>query len=367
MSYQLIAEFQEEKVCLALMDHGRLVEYTEDKNISTDIAAEQIYLGVVDRIVKGMESCFVRLGKNLNGFLPFAECKERPKGGDKLFLQVKHPPVGEKVASMTTDITIAGRYVVLTPCSARYAASGRIEDRSVRAALTEKGKQFAPPGVGVIMRAESVDAAEEDIKKEIQSLYEKWQAISSCSQIDAPKLVNGRENALQRLLRDTHGELTSVITNKPECLPSISAEIHPCQDPLSVEGVPAKLEKALRRKIWLDCGGFLVIDRTEAMTVIDVNSGKYTGEKSGTESTFAKLNTEAACEIARQLRLRKLGGIIIVDFVDMKTEASRNQVETVMKDALRDDPVKTVVHGFTKLGLMEITRKKQEVSTEGTA
>ena len=134
--------------------------------------------------------------------------------------------------------------------------------------------------------------------------------------------------------------------------------VQSCPNPFDLYNVSAKLEKSLNRKVWLDCGGYLIIDPTEAMTVIDVNSGKFTGSKTGTENTFLKLNLEAAKEIARLLRLRNIGGIVIIDFVDMKTEESREAVRSALEEALKDDPVKAVVHGFTSLGLVEMTRKK---------
>ena len=144
----------------------------------------------------------------------------------------------------------------------------------------------------------------------------------------------------------------------PEEISGLGGPVHSAPAPFDLFNVPGKLEKSLARKVWLDCGGCLVIDNTEAMTVIDVNSGKFMGNKTGAENTFLKLNLEAAKEIARLLRLRNIGGIVIIDFVDMQSEESRAAVREALEEAVRDDPVKAVVHGFTSLGLVEMTRKK---------
>ncbi|MBQ6256469.1 MAG: ribonuclease E/G, partial [Clostridia bacterium] len=319
----------------------------------------QVYFGVVDRIVKGMEACFVRLGKEQVGFLPYAECKEQPRSGDKLPVQVKKPPIGEKAAYLTADIALAGRYVILTPFTARFAVSQKITAEGERARLKSIAARLAPAGCGLVMRTESADAGEEDMAADTASLLLGWNEIREKQKTaQAPCMLKGREDALSRLLRDEHGEISEILTNTPEALPPLSLPVRSCANPFDLYSVRAKLEKSMQRKVWLDCGGYLVIDKTEALTVIDVNSGKFTGGKTGTENTFVKLNVEAAQETARILRLRSIGGIVIIDFVDMQAEESRAAVQKALEDALRDDPVKAVVHGFTTLGLMEMTRKK---------
>ena len=195
----------------------------------------------------------------------------------------------------------------------------------------------------------------------MQSLWEKWQLIQEkISHAQAPCLLETREDILGRILREERGGVDEILCANPDSLPSVSCPVRACENSFAIYNVQSHLEKSLRRKIWLDCGGFLVIDKTEAMTVIDVNSGKFTGGKSGTEGTFLKLNLEAAREIARLLRLRNIGGIILIDFVDMQSEESREKVSAALTEALHNDPVKTVLHGFTSLGLMEMTRKKIE-------
>jgi len=342
---------------IALMDGKRLLHFGRDEGGS--IAAEQIYLGRVDRIVKGMEAAFVRLGGDVIGFLPFSECREKPRSGDKILVQVKKPPVGEKAAYLTEDIALAGRFVLLTPFTRRFAVSKKIEDEETRSCLAELAARVAPEGMGLVMRTESAKAEEAAITEDVSALETAWEEVlHQRAETAEPGLLKGREDALLRLLRDEHGQIESILTDQPEEITGVSVPVQACPQPFDLYNVPAKLEKSMNRKVWLDCGGYLIIDPTEAMTVIDVNSGKFTGNKTGTENTFLKLNLEAAKEIARLLRLRNIGGIVIIDFVDMQNEESREAVRSALEEALKDDPVKAVVHGFTSLGLMEMTRKK---------
>lgn len=359
MSKRILMEVRNGVREIALMEGSRLLAFFREQEMGPE--AEQIYLGVVERIVKGMEAAFVRLEKDTVGFLPFSECHEKPKSGERLLVQVKRPPVGEKAAYLTADIALAGRYAILTPLSERISLSKRLEDSDERARLKNIASRVAPAGMGLVVRAESAGMDENTLRNEVSTLFAAWQTLEAdCASAKAPCLLKGREDALGRLMRDEHGQIEEILANSMETLPASSLAIRYCENPFELYSVRARLKKSLERKVWLDCGGFLVIDRTEAMTVIDVNSGKFTGGKSGTESTFLRLNQEAAREIARLLRLRGIGGIVLIDFVDMQEESSRQAVIGTLSEALRDDPVKTAIHGFTSLGLMEMTRKKTE-------
>ena len=342
---------------IALMEGKRLLAFVRDAG--GGIVPEQIYLGRVDRVMKGMEAAFVRLGGDAAGFLPFSECKGRPRSGDLLIVQVKKPPVGEKAAYLTADIALAGRFTLLTPETARFSVSKKITDEETRGRLSALAARVAPAGMGLVMRTESAEAGEEAISDDVRALRDAWEDVmQKRSQASGPCLLKGREDALLRLLRDEHGKIDEILTDQPEEISGLGVPVHSAPAPFDLFNVPGKLEKSLARKVWLDCGGCLVIDDTEAMTVIDVNSGKFTGNKTGAENTFLKLNLEAAKEIALLLRLRNIGGIVIIDFVDMQSEESRAAVRQALEEALRDDPVKAVVHGFTSLGLVEMTRKK---------
>lgn len=344
---------------LALMEDNALLAYAVDRN--EGIAAEQIYLARADRMLPGMAACFVRLTPRENGFLPFSECRERPKSGDRVLVQVKKPPVGEKLAYVTEDIALAGRYAILAPFSPLRTVSKRVTDEETRNRLLAMAKRLAPEGMGLILRHESAGAEEHDIAAEIDSLLQKWRSLlARAASVPAPCRLEERESALRRMLRDEQGEIAEIVTDCPGNAENAGLPVRACESPFALYNVESRLKKSLARKVWLPCGGFLVIDRTEAMTVIDVNSGKFQGNRAGTESAFLRLNLEAAREIARLLRLRNVGGVVIIDFVDMETEESRERVQAALEEALMGDPVKTAVHGFTSLGLMELTRKKTE-------
>ena len=358
MSKRILIRHTEGQREIALVQENRLLYLGREQ---TGIQAEQIYLAMADRTLPGMEAMFVKLGKNQPGYLPYSECSRVPRSGEKLLVQVKKPPVGEKAPYVSADLSLAGRFLILTPMSNRMGVSKKITKEADRVRLLDTAHHLAPKGMGLVMRTEAASAAEAALRGEVQSLLAQWQAIlEAVETAAAPCLIRDREDLLTRLIRDEHGRIDGIVTDGLQALPPVSLPVQVTERPFDLCSVQTQWDRARQRKIWLDCGGYLIIDPTEALTVIDVNSGKYTGGKSGTESTFLKLNLEAAREIARLARLRAMGGIIIVDFVDMQEEANRTQVQSALEEALRDDPVKTVVHGFTRLGLMEMTRKKTE-------
>lgn len=358
MSKRVLIAHRNGERMIALVDEGNLLSLCQD---SSGVRAEQIYWARVDRMIKGMEAAFVKLDKEQTGFLPYAECGEKPRSGEQVLVQVKKPPVGEKAAYLTEDIALAGRYVILTPRSKTISVSRKITDESQRAALLSLGRRIAPEGMGLVLRTEAAEHEEEALKAEAAQLSGQWARILSLAKAArAPGLLWDREDALHRLLRDERGEIAEILTDQAEEIEGAAVPVRLCPDAFSLYNVDRQWEKARQRRVWLPCGGYLVIDKTEALTVIDVNSGKFTGGRSGAEGTFLKLNLEAAGEIARQMRLRNMGGIILCDFVDMQAESSRDQVRFALESALLTDPVKCTVHGFTSLGLMEITRKKTE-------
>ena len=177
MSKQILLEHRDNRREIALMEKGKLLFFSREKDAS--IEAEQIYLGIADRIVKGMEAAFVRLTKDTVGFLPFSECKEKPRSGDKILVQVKRPPVGEKAAYLSREISIAGRYAILTPFTQRFSASKRIENVDEKEKALAIARKYAPDQMGLVMRQESTGAGEEEISMEIQLLVERWQHILS--------------------------------------------------------------------------------------------------------------------------------------------------------------------------------------------
>ena len=352
---------------LAVTEDGRLCEYLPDAEWRSGLS-ETIFKGKVERVVPGMHAAFIRLGLDKNGFLPLEENSHTAvwpalQSGQDVLVQVKKEPAGQKGAFLTRDITLAGQYVLLMPVNRYVGVSARITEETARHALTELGREIAQERFGLVMRAAAAEAEEAEIRQEVQELLERWEGLKRRFPTAAsPSVLEKPRTTLERLLDDylPRGD-TRLVTNDAALAKSMEKHLPTvCEPTLQIAEVPGlqnQLEHALARKVWLNSGANLFIDPCEAMTVIDVNSAKFTGKRV-LEDTILRLNLEAAVEIARQIRLRNLSGIILVDFVDMDCEPHRQQVMQMMKEALAADRVKTVVHGFTSLGLMEITRKR---------
>ncbi len=357
---QLLIESSADKDEIALIQDRQLIDFWRFRKES--IEAEQIYLGVVERVVKGMNAAFVRLTKDDNGFLPLSEARQPLKGGDTLLVQVKKPPVQSKAAYLTQDISLAAEELILLPLSQNCSVSKKIENDAVRKRLTSLARQIAPEHMGLVMRHGCEEFSEDRLKAVADELKARWTLISEKAKASRPPcLIEAAPAPLMHVLRD-NAPVDSIVANSSG-IRAITADmtipVQVSDSPFSLFNVAAQLKKATARRVWLKSGGFLVVDPCEALTVIDVNTGKFVGDgKSGEESTFLTLNREAAREIARLLRLRAIGGIVIIDFIDMKDESSRELILSDMKELIKSDPVKCVVHGFTTLGLLELTRKK---------
>ena len=352
---------------LAVVEDGKLCEYLLDDAASA--AAETMYLGRVERVVPGMKAAFVDIGQARNGFLPLEERSAtamlpRLQTGDRVLVQVKREPQGEKGAFLTRDVTLCGQYVILMPMNRYIGVSSRVEE-SERPVLKNMGTQIADGRFGLVMRAASLQAVESAIREETDELLARWETIlRTAPAAHAPSMVYRPRTALESLLDDYRPRGIDRLITDDTALAAAMAEELPVTlaDGQLMEraGLTRQRDKALERRVWLDCGGTLVIDPCEAMTVIDVNTAKNTGKKE-LEQTILKTNLEACGEIARQVRLRNLGGIILVDMIDMEDEQHRQQVLDALKAALAADRVKTVVHGMTALGLIEMTRKRSRV------
>lgn len=353
---------------IAVVEDGKLVEYLLDDQ--DDGAAETIYLGRVERVVSGMQAAFVDVGQEKNGFLPLEERSKTavlPKlqSGMPVLVQIKKEAAGSKGAFLTRDITLAGRHVILMPMNRYIGVSSRVEDESVRKALQQLGREITQGEYGLVMRASAADASDEAIRDEVEELRLRWQEIAmKAPTAHVPSMVHEPRSVLASVLDDYAPRGIDRIVTNDEALAASLKEKWPVR--LTDENLmilckaPSQLERALGRHVWLDSGAFLVIDHCEAMTVIDVNTGKFTGKKD-LQRTILQTNLEACADIARQIRLRNVSGIIIIDMIDMDDPAHREQVLQALKDALSHDRVKTVVHGFTSLGLIEMTRKKSRV------
>jgi ribonuclease G len=359
-----------------------------------------IYMGKVARVLPGMQSAFVEIGLERAAFLHVADIwEERSNGqcptepgktahkpiekilseGQPLLVQVVKDPIGTKGARLSTQVSIAGRMLVHLPQDAHLGISQRIEDESVRAALLERVKTMLPADEkgGYIIRTMAETASDAELLNDLQYLRKLWQDLREKSlSAPAPSLLYEDLSLAQRVLRDFVNENTGrILIDSRENFLRLQAfardymqnvltrlDHYTGERPLfDLYGVEEEIEKALARRVDLKSGGYLIIDQTEAMTTIDVNTGGFVGVRNFDDTIF-KTNLEAAQVIARQLRLRNLGGIIILDFIDMETGEHRNAVLAELNKALARDRTRMTVSGFTQLGLVEMTRKRTRES-----
>lgn len=348
---------------IAVVEDGRLVEYLPEEAEST---AEAVYLGRVERVVPGMKAAFVGIGQDKAGFLPLEEhaAKDLPKlqSGQHILVQVRKEAQGVKGAFLTREITLCGEYVLLSPLSRMIAVSSRIEKEGERKALKALGRELAQERFGLVMRTSALEADEADLRAEVEELWIKWQGICKAAPTaHVPSVIHGARTLLDAVLDDYRPRgIDRIVTNDAalaERLKSVAPVMTMGDNLFEVGRITNQLANALERRVWLKSGGNLVFDPCEAMTVVDVNTAKFTGGKELSE-TVLQLNLEACAEIARQVRLRNCSGIIIIDMIDMHDHDHRQQVLREMERCFADDRVKTVVHGFTSLGLVEMTRKR---------
>lgn len=349
---------------IAVMEDGRLCEYLPDE---TDPGQPgTVIRGRVIRVVRGMEAAFVDIGTGRNGFLPLQERGVDPQAaplreGDRVTVQVQREAHGEKGAFLTRDLALTGTCVVFMPENRTVGASGKLP-REEAAWLRALGRRLAEDRFGLVMRTAAAEAEEDAIREETEEMARIWAGIASAAATaPAPSVLWQPEGALGQLLKDyaaagidcVISEDPSVQALLPEGIPFRKVD----RDPLAVAGVPALLRDALRRKAWLKSGANLVIDECEALTVIDVNTAKFTGKRA-LENNLTRVNREACREIARQIRLRSLGGIILIDMIDMLEAEHRAEVLEALREAFSHDRARTVIHGFTSLGLIEMTRRR---------
>lgn len=349
---------------IAVIEDGVLCEYLRDE---ADPSAEAIIYGKVDRVVNGMQAAFIQIGQEKNGFLPLQEKSEscempRLQAGMPVLVQIKKEAQGTKGAFLSRDITLCGEYLLYMPCNRYVGISSKIVQKPVRDALKKLGERLTQGKAGIVLRTAAADAGEDAIAQEYQELSEQWQDIlRKAPTAHVPSVIFRPRRTLDMLIDDLLPRgIDTIRTDDSLLKAAVPAEIPVVVEPqglLSGSKWQKERDKALRRYVWLSSGGNLVIDRCEAMTVIDVNTAKFTG-KQNLADTALKTNLEACEEIAHQLRLRNIAGIVLIDMIDMPDDQQRRQVLDALREALSRDRVKTVVHGFTSLGLVELTRKK---------
>lgn len=386
---EIVLQRQAQGVRAALFENRELIEVFEGEGLTSRLVGN-IYRGRVENILPGMQAAFVDVSLDKNAFLYVADAvarfseeedksiQELPrieqmlKPRQELLVQVLKEPLGSKGARITTNITIPGRYVVLVPKTDYIGISRKISDPGERERLRQAAEKARPEGLGIIVRTLAEGIEEEEIAADIEQQVKLWQDIlKRIPHASVPGLVHQDVDLVSRLVRDLIDQDVEKITADHEEIAltlrqSLKEIEHPAAkhifldsrgDLFSQYGVDGEIRRALRAKVWLASGGYLVIQQTEALVSIDVNTGKYVGRHS-LEDTVLHTNLEAAREIARQLRLRNLGGIIVIDFIDMISEESQRLVLKELEEACDRDKTKSHVLGLTQLGLVEMTRKK---------
>lgn len=386
---EIIVNKQNNIKTISLIENGKLVEIYEETN---DLSRNEgnIYIGKVKDIISGMQSAFIDIGTEKNSFihlkdiLPKVNEKEEKlqeninikdviRVNDKVLVQVKKDSNEKKGARVSTHINLPSIYMVLMPNTNIITISQKIENKEEKERLLNIFKKNLPQDCGAIIRTSAKDKSEEELINDIKSVYTKWENILKQyknSNTESPKLIYKSESIIHKMIIDlTDKDLKQIITNDKEeyneitmfqkennIIQNIKIELKEDKNLLDMYDIQNQIDKLKNRKIWLNCGGFITIDKTEALTAIDINTGKFTGKKD-LEETIYKVNQEATIEIAKQLRLRDIGGIIIIDYIDMRKQENKEKITELLKECLKKDRAKTQVEGFTKLDLMELTRK----------
>lgn len=388
MVKEIIVKSNEDETMVAVTEEHQLVEIYFERTENMSILGN-IYKGKVENVLPGMQAAFVNMGEQKNGFLyvndavprhmdaegnilePENSIDEVLKQGQEIVVQIMKEPVGTKGARITTHPTIPGRFAVLMPTVKYIGISRRIEDEAERSRLKSLMQDILDEKMGAIIRTSAAGVGKDELEKDIKMLIRQWYRIQQKSfKVSAPALIHKDYTLLERMVRDVFvGEISRIYADSVDTrdklrdildyfVPDAKDKVVVAhRDIMTVNDLSGQLEKALKNKVWLKCGGYLIIEQMEALTVIDVNTGKYVGEKN-LENTVFKTNIEAATEIAKQLRLRNIGGIIIIDFIDMKNEVDKADIISHLERELKKDRIKTNILGLTQLGLLEMTRKK---------
>ena len=381
---------------IAVLEDGVVVEHFVTSAASASLVGN-IYLGIVQNVLPSMEAAFVDIGRGRNGVLYAGEVnweaaglggsnrkiEQALKPGDYVVVQVSKDPVGHKGARLTTQVSLAGRYLVYVPGASSTGISRKLPDTE-RQRLKEILKEVVPADAGVIIRTASEGVKEEDIRSDVERLQQRWTEIEAKAaevtekKAGAAVALYEEPDVLVKVIRDLFNEdFSGLIVSGDEAWETINSYVNTvapdlvgrltkyepaggadAPDVFAVHRIDEQLAKAMDRKVWLPSGGTLVIDRTEAMTVVDVNTGKFTGAGGNLEQTVTRNNLEAAEEIVRKLRLRDIGGIVVIDFIDMVLESNRDLVLRRLTEALGRDRTRHQVSEVTSLGLVQLTRKR---------
>lgn len=382
----MVVRQKDDRIQIGVLEDDILVEHYVARSSEVSLIGN-VYLGKVQNVLPSMEAAFVDIGRGRNAVLYSGEVdwsdidggntarkiEHVLKSGDQVLVQVTKDPVGHKGARLTSQISLPGRYLVYVPNGSMNGISRKLPDKE-RARLKKILKEILPESSGVIVRTAAEGASEEQLTLDVARLTQQWETIQGAvARGNAPTLLHSEPDLLIKIIRDVFNEdfrkivISGQSTQQTitEYLSQVAPDLIDRVEAFEGEGdifdafrISEQIAKALDRKVWLPSGGSLVIDRTEAMTVVDVNTGKFVGSGGNLEETVTKNNLEAAEEIVRQLRLRDIGGIIVVDFIDMVLESNRDLVLRRMIECLSRDRTKHQVAEVTSLGLVQMTRKK---------
>ena len=373
---------------ILLVENGILTEKYKDSKYKKRLEGN-IYIGKVQNILPGLQAAFINVGENKNAFihlkdvLPKVDVTKQDsstweserienilKVGMPIIVEIKRDSYNKKGARASTHINLPGRYIVLLPNSSFVTISQKIEDKNERQRLISLTKKILPQNMGAIIRTSAVGKTEENLENDLKILVKKWNDIISIKfdNQDFPKLISEANGMIDKLLLDLidkdlkiihvdNEEMKKIVEHKVRLLNKEDIQIVCDIDSVMLKyNIQHQLDVAENRKVWLKSGGFITIDKTEALTAIDVNSAKFTGKVS-LENTAFLINKEAAVEIEKQIRLRDIGGIIIIDFIDLNDDEHKKELIPLFSEELKKERTKVQIEGFTKLNLLELTRK----------
>ncbi len=384
MSNQLVICKRQNQILSCLLEEKQLVQINAT-DVDADSLLGNIYIGKVKNIVKNINAAFVEIAGGQMCYLSLEDNKkpifvnkkntDKIVIGDEIIVQVEKEGIKTKAPVITSNLNLAGKYVVLTYGKSKHGVSNKITDDSHRKALRAIMSDYVSEEYGLVVRTNAETASPETIRQEIETIIARYEKIKehgihrTCFSLlyQAPKnylsdIRDGYDAVIEQIVTDDAVIFEEIKEYLKENQPEDVHKLHFYEDKLvslsSLYSIETKLEKALQERVWLKSGGYLVIQPTEALTVIDVNTGKAVQGKKRAEETFFKINKEAAAEIIKQVRLRNLSGIIIIDFIDVTTESYKDELMELLRREFKKDPVKTVVVDMTQLNLVEVTRKK---------
>ncbi len=387
MQKDIIINVSEYETRLAILEDSKLVELLVERPQKERMVGD-IYKGIIKDVLPGMQAAFVDIGLERNAFLHVSDIvllddkktknrdrriEDIAKKNQEILVQVTKEPMGTKGPRVTSELSIAGRYVVLVPGEEEAKVSRKIISRVEKKKLKSLASQLKPQGCGLIVRTVADGKTEKELKADVRNLFRLWERISKQAQRKkAPFLIHKEMSMISSIMRDlltsevnnvivdSRKEYRNIISYLRSVAPNLRSKVKLYQDrtPLfDVYEIESEIDKMLSRRVWIKKGAYIVIDQTEAMVTIDVNTGRYVG-KSDQEVTILKVNLEAAKEIARQIRLRDIGGLIIIDFIDMKSRENRRKLYDEFKRCMHNDRSRSSILPVDEFGLIEMTRER---------